>query len=119
MKNVLRIGPPGLIERRATPIRSVPSEVAVFDRKGGNRRTVILRAKGSNQRAGSVTSKTMIPLEEAQTAAKFICDELRKNRYLLSYMPINTSTYDVRRVFLVADQGIAIRTKNAQPPNIK
>lgn len=65
------------------------------------------------------TGGTIFPLDDAQTAAKSICDELRRNRYLLSYSPINTSSYDVRRVFLVADEGIAIRTKNAQPPNIK
>src|SRR5215218_3525301 len=65
------------------------------------------------------TGGKAFPLEEAQTAAKFICDELRKNRYLLSYSPINTSTYDARRVFLVGDEGISLRTKNAQPPNVK
>jgi Ca-activated chloride channel homolog len=65
------------------------------------------------------TGGAAFPLEEAQTAAKTICDELRRNRYLLSYFPVNTSSYDVRRVFVVADEGIAVRTKNAQPPNIK
>ena len=65
------------------------------------------------------TGGKIFPLDEAQTAAKFICDELRKNRYLLSYAALNTSTYDARRVFLVADEGISIRTKNAQPPNVK
>ena len=65
------------------------------------------------------TGGRVFPIEEAQTAAKFICDELRKNRYMLSYFPTNTSTYDARRVFLIADQGINVRTKNAQPPNIK
>ena len=65
------------------------------------------------------TGGKIFPMEEAQTAAKFICDELRRNRYLLSYAPLNTSTYDARRVFLVADEGISIRTKNAQPPNVK
>ena len=65
------------------------------------------------------TGGKVFPLEEAQTAAKFICDELRRNRYLLSYQPVNTSTFDVRRVLLTADQGIAVRHKTAQPPNIK
>ena len=65
------------------------------------------------------TGGKVFPLEEAQTAAKLICDELRRNRYLLSYEPINTSSYDARRVFIVADDGISIRTKNAQPPNVK
>jgi len=65
------------------------------------------------------TGGAAFPLEEAQNAAKSICDELRRNRYLLSYFPVNTSAYDARRVFIVADEGIAVRTKNAQPPNIK
>lgn len=65
------------------------------------------------------TGGKIFPIDEAQTAAKFICDELRKNRYLLSYFPTNTSSYDARRVFVAADEGITIRTKNAQPPNIK
>ncbi len=65
------------------------------------------------------TGGKIFSIDEAQTAAKFICDELKKNRYLLSYLPTNTSSYDARRVFLVADEGITVRTKNAQPPNIK
>lgn len=65
------------------------------------------------------TGGKVFPLEQAQEAAKFICDELRKNRYLLSYQPVNTSAFDARRVFLIANEGIAVRTKTAQPPNIK
>jgi len=57
--------------------------------------------------------------DEPQIAAKAICDELRNNRYLLSYFPTNTSSYDARRVFLLGQEGITIRTKSAQPPNIK
>jgi hypothetical protein len=53
------------------------------------------------------------------TAAKFICDELRKNRFLLSYMPTNTSSYDSRKLFMVADEGIAVRMKAVHPPNVK
>lgn len=59
------------------------------------------------------------PIEEAKEAAKFICDELHKNRYLLTYAPTNFSSYDARRVFLTGDEGIKIRTKMHQPPNIK
>jgi Ca-activated chloride channel homolog len=65
------------------------------------------------------TGGKIFPFEEAQTAAKFICDELRKNRYLLSYSPTNLSSYDARRVFLTASEGISVRAKNAHPPNIK
>ena len=65
------------------------------------------------------TGGKIFDFDDPQSAAKTICDELRKNRYLLSYSPINASSYDARRVFIVADEGISIRTKNAQPPNIK
>jgi Ca-activated chloride channel family protein len=65
------------------------------------------------------TGGILFPIEEAQTAAKAICDELRRNRYLLSYIPTNTSSYDIRRLFLSAPEGINIRTKTAQPPNVK
>ena len=65
------------------------------------------------------TGGKIFPIEEAQTAAKFICDELKRNRYLLSYFPTNSSSFDARRVFLTADEGISVRTKNAQPPNVK
>ena len=65
------------------------------------------------------TGGKVIPFDEAQTAAKFICDEMRKNRFLLSYMPANTSAYDARKLFLVAAEGISVRIKASQPPNVK
>ncbi len=65
------------------------------------------------------TGGKIFPLEEAQTAAKFIADEMKKNRYMLSYFPTNTSSYDQRRILLIADEGISVRTKAAQPPNVK
>lgn len=58
-------------------------------------------------------------ISEAKEAAKFICDELHNNRYLLSYLPTNFSSYDARRVFLLGDEGIEVRTKTQQPPNVK
>src|SRR5215204_1708561 len=48
------------------------------------------------------TGGRIFPLDEAQTAAKAICDELRRSRYLLSYIPMDTSSFDARRVFLTA-----------------
>ena len=89
------------------------------DRTGGSYRRDAPKAGAVITQLTEGTGGKIFPLDEAQTAAKFICDELRRNRYLLSYLPVNTSTYDVRKVFLVADEGISIRTKNAQPPNIK
>lgn len=89
------------------------------DRTGGAFRRNQPKANEVINQLTEGTGGRIFPLEEAQTAAKFICDELRKNRYLLSYFPTNTSTYDARKVFLLADEGINIRTKNAQPPNVK
>lgn len=89
------------------------------DRTGGAYRRNQPKAKEVVTQLTEGTGGKAFPLEEAQTAAKFICDELRKNRYLLSYVPVNTSSFDARRIFVVADEGINIRTKNAQPPNVK
>ncbi len=89
------------------------------DRTGGSYRRDQPKAGAVITQLTEGTGGKIFPLDEAQTAAKFICEELRRNRYLMSYLPVNTSTYDVRKVFLVADEGISIRTKNAQPPNIK
>ena len=89
------------------------------DRTGGAFRRDQPKAGSVIEKLTEGTGGTAFPLDEAQAAAKKICDELRSNRYLLSYLPVNTSSFDVRRVFVIADEGIAIRTKNAQPPNIK
>jgi Ca-activated chloride channel family protein len=89
------------------------------DRTGGAFRRDQPKAAAVVTQLAEGTGGQVFPIEEAQTAAKTICDELRHNRYLLSYIPVNTSSYDIRRVFLTADDGISVRTKNAQPPNVK
>lgn len=89
------------------------------DRTGGAYRRNQPKAREVVKQLSENTGGKAFSIDEAQTAAKFICDELRKNRYLLSYFPTNTSSYDHRRVFLIADEGIQVRTKTAQPPNIK
>lgn len=89
------------------------------DRTGGAFRRNQPKAGAVIQQLTEGTGGRAFPFDQAQEAAKSICDELRNNRYLLSYLPVNTSTYDARRVFLVADEGITVRTKTAQPPNVK
>jgi VWFA-related protein len=89
------------------------------DRTGGAYRRNAPKAGAVITQLVEGTGGRVFPLEEAQAAAKAICDELRSNRYLLSYLPVNTSTYDARTVFVVGNEGISIRTKKAQPPNIK
>ena len=89
------------------------------DRTGGAFRRNQPKAGAVISQLTEGTGGRSFPLDEAQTAAKVICDELRRNRYLLSYIPLNTSSYDARRVFLTAAEGISVRTKTAQPPNVK
>lgn len=91
----------------------------INDRSGGAYRRDQPKAPAVVTQLTEGTGGKAFPLDQAQEAAKFICDELRRNRYLLSYQPLNTSNFDAKRVFLVGDKGIAIRTKMAQPPNIK
>ncbi len=89
------------------------------DRSGGAYRRDQPKAPAVITQLTEGTGGKAFPLDEAQAAAKFICEELRKNRYLLSYQPVNTSAIDAKRVFLTADTGIAVRTKTGQPPNVK
>lgn len=63
------------------------------------------------------TGGRVFPINEPREAAKAICDELRKNRYVLSYAPSNVSYGDARRLLVVADSGINVRFKTLQPPN--
>ncbi len=89
------------------------------DRTGGAYRRDQPKAAGVMTRFAEETGGRVFPFEEAQAAAKAICDELKKNRYLLSYQPTNQSSYDARRIFLLGDEGIAVRTKLMHPPNVK
>jgi Ca-activated chloride channel family protein len=90
------------------------------DRTGGAYRRNQPKAMEVITQLTEGTGGRIFPFEESETAVKAICDELRKNRYLLSYSPTDSSSYDARRVFLIAnDESIKVRTKNANPPNVK
>jgi len=119
----------GLDRGSKTPFEKVLSElqnqnVTVYglqipDRTGGAFRRDQPKPAAVITRIADETGGKIFPFEEAQTAAKFICDELRKSRFLLSYTPTNSSSYDARKLFLMADEGIAVRTKAMHPPNVK
>jgi Ca-activated chloride channel family protein len=63
------------------------------------------------------TGGRIFPINQPREAAKAICDELRKNRYVLAYSPNNVSYGDARRLLVIADSGINVRAKTLQPPN--
>ncbi|MBV9242003.1 MAG: VWA domain-containing protein [Acidobacteria bacterium] len=89
------------------------------DRTGGSYRRDQPKAKEVMADLADKTGGQVFDFNDAQNAAKTICDELRNNRYLLSYQPLNVSSYDARRLLLVAANGINVRIKAAQPPNVK
>ena len=61
------------------------------------------------------TGGRVFPINEPTEAAKAICDELRKHRYVLSYAPANVPYGDARRLLLIADEGVSVRSKTIQP----
>jgi Ca-activated chloride channel family protein len=93
--------------------------VQLPDRTGGAFRRDQPKAGAVMMRLAEETGGRVFPFDEAQTAAKTICDELRRKRFLLAYQPTNTSSYDARRIFLLGSEGITVRTKTAHPPNVK
>jgi Ca-activated chloride channel family protein len=119
----------GLDRGSKTPFDKILSElqndnVTVYslqipDRTGGAYRRDQPKASAVITQLAEDTGGKVFPFEEAQNAAKSICDELRKNRYLLSYTPTNTSSYDARKLLLLANENITVRTKAAHPPNVK
>jgi Ca-activated chloride channel homolog len=62
------------------------------------------------------TGGRVFPANQPQEAARAICDELRKNRYMISYVPTGAAYGEPRRLLVVADSGINIRFKTSQPP---
>lgn len=63
------------------------------------------------------TGGAIFSIEEPGVAAKAICDELRKNRYVLSYLPSSAPFGEPRSLLVLADEGITVRAKTAQQPN--
>ena len=86
------------------------------DRTGGALRRDQPKPVQVIQKLVEGTGGRIFSINEPQEAAKAICDELRKNRYILSYAPSNVPYGDARRLLVVADSGIQVRSKTLQPP---
>jgi len=63
------------------------------------------------------TGGRIFPIEDPTAAAKAICDELRKNRYVLSYLPQSIPYTEERRLMVLGEPGINARAKTMQPPD--
>lgn len=63
------------------------------------------------------TGGRIFPIDDPGAAAKAICDELRKSRYVLSYLPQSVPYSEERRLLVMGGEGINARAKTMQPPN--
>ena len=63
------------------------------------------------------TGGRVFPIDDPRAAAGAICDELRKHRYVLSYLPQSVPFSEARRLLVVGERGIETRSKLIQPPN--
>ena len=91
--------------------------VQISDRTRGAIRRDVPKPKQVVEKLVDGTGGLVFPIEEPGEAAKGICDELRKNRYVLSYVPSSAPFGEARRLLVVGDQGITIRSKAMQQPN--
>lgn len=87
------------------------------DRTGGALRRDQPKPVKVIEKLAEGTGGRVFSIKDLREAAKTICDELRKHRYLLSYAPSNVPYGDARRLLILADSGINIRSKTLQPPN--
>lgn len=63
------------------------------------------------------TGGRIFPIDDPGPAAGAICDELRKNRYVLSYLPQSIPYGEPRRILVLGGSGINARSKTMQPPD--
>src|SRR5947209_4033159 len=85
------------------------------DRTGGALRRDMLKPNQVIQKLTEGTGGRILSVNQPREAAKEICDELRKNRYILTYTPTSLPLYDARRLLIVPQEGITVRHKLQQP----
>ncbi len=88
----------------------------VPDRTGGALRRDQPKPAQVVEQLAEGTGGRVLPLNEPQAAARAICDELRRNRYVLAYSSSAFSSYDARRLLVTGNPSINVRYKAAQPP---
>src|SRR6267143_3199469 len=91
--------------------------VQAKDRTRGAIRRDVPKPKQVIDKLVEGTGGTIFSIDEPASAAKAICDELKKNRYVLSYLPSSAPFGESRHLLIVGDEGITVRSKTKQPPN--
>lgn len=91
--------------------------VQAQDRTRGAIRRDVPKPKQVIDKLVEGTGGTIFSIDEPSQAAKSICDELRKNRYVVSYVPSSAPFGEARSLLVLGDEGITVRAKSAQQPN--
>jgi len=91
--------------------------VQAVDRTRGAIRRDVPKPKVVIDKLAEGTGGQIFSIDEPQVAAKAICDELRQNRYLLSYVPSSAPFGQARSLLVVGNEGIIVRAKSMQQPN--
>ncbi len=91
--------------------------VQAQDRTRGAIRRDVPKPKQVIDKLVEGTGGTIFSIDEPAEAAKAICDELRKHRYVISYLPSNAPFGETRSLLILGDEGISVRAKSAQQPN--
>lgn len=91
--------------------------IQIPDRTRGAIRRDVPKPRQVVDKLVEATGGLVFPIEQTTDAAKTICDELRKNRYVLSYLPSSAPFGEARRLLVAGDEGIVIRSKSMQQPN--
>lgn len=91
--------------------------VQAVDRTRGAIRRDVPKPKVVIDKLAEGTGGQIFSIDEPSIAAKAICDELRQNRYVLSYVPSSAPFGQARSLLVVGNEGITIRSKSMQQPN--
>jgi Ca-activated chloride channel homolog len=91
--------------------------VQAQDRTRGAIRRDVPKPRQVIDKLAEGTGGAIFSIDEPGLAAKTICDELKKNRYVVSYLPSSAPFGEARSLLVLADEGITVRAKTAQQPN--
>jgi len=91
--------------------------VQAIDRTRGAIRRDVPKPKQVIDKLVEGTGGVIFNIDKPAEAAKSICDELRKSRYVLSYVPSSAPFGTARSLLVAADEGITVRAKTMQQPN--
>lgn len=90
--------------------------VQAIDRTRGAIRRDVPKPKVVIDKLAEGTGGQIFSIDHPSEAAKWVCDELRKNRYVLSYVPSSAPFGQPRSLLVLGNQGITVRAKSMQQP---